>query len=224
MNLSIKPLPNEGEEEKGERVDIVTVNGGTEFINVPPRGDRINGILLESTDDEPKNDDEPEGVQTPAPNVIKHLKRMLSPDDETKIGRIRKQSTTEDSSPALRGRNIDWSKHRYELSNKTPIVKNPVTGESVDKSERNIVTPRRRLLTVGSMFNSPTSDGLTGRPRSSTIGTPGGSKCNRKKMGRKKKTVVPQLENQRLISAYLTPPRGGNSGNNGGENPRMSNN
>ena len=107
-----------------------TVNEGIEFIKTPPRVEESNevtgegGIEVAPKALEPKGceesaiDRESGTILTPDPNIMKNLKRVLSPDEETKLGRIRKQSTEEDCSHALKERKLDLKRHGYEMFKK----------------------------------------------------------------------------------------------------------
>ena len=92
-----------------EESNEVTGEGGIEVV---PEA-------LEPKDCEESAIDRESGTTlTPDPNIMKNLKRVLSPDEETKLGRIRKQSTEEDCSHALKERKLDLKRHGYEMFKK----------------------------------------------------------------------------------------------------------
>ena len=156
-------------------------------------------------------------LKLPLPKFAKYLaknqmdkpsnhKRVLSPQDGTIMGRSSKIMTMVDNSPLLRQRKSYCEDMNCEIFSKKNIVgdeeeKKAATLQSV--GTRLLVTPRRRLLTTGTVFDA--SGTPQGRPRATSLDLRSSGKKKNSK-GRKKDKI--DMSNQSLISTFFTPPRG----------------
>ena len=92
---------------------------------------------------------------------VSRKKRILSPEINTPLGRIKKQATTDGSSPILKGRAINWNLHKYVYLDQDTWggeIDTVATGSNVDNKEpttREVLTPRRRLNIIGVIDEKP---------------------------------------------------------------------